>query len=73
MSQHDPLLVELGLSPLWVTRARADALEGSSSQADAQAGARTVLQVANRAEKPIGSQAESQIGSRRLRRRRADR
>ena len=63
MSQHDPLLVELGLSPLWVTRARADALE-SSSQADAQAGARTVLQVENRAENPIGSQAESQIGSR---------
>ncbi len=43
MSQHDPLLVELGLSPLWVSRARADALAGSSSQADAQGEARTAV------------------------------
>jgi DNA polymerase len=59
MSQHDPLLVELGLSPLWVSRARADALARSPSQGDAQAEARTVPQAENRAESRTENQAES--------------
>jgi DNA polymerase len=44
MSQHDPLLVELGLSPLWVRRAQA--LAGASSSAEANAVTQGITQSA---------------------------